>query len=298
MGGDYRKRAFKQVFSVSGIVSLHYFEFHKNYSFAGERHDFWEIVYVDKGEFIAEADGKAILLKKGELIFHKPGEFHTVKATGEKACNLMILTFFCRSAAMHFFENKIFMITGEQRALLAKLLSEGRAVYEGPFDRTEQKELIRRKDAPVGGEQLVKLYLEQLLISFRREDGSISKGERLPYSVRDAAENAQITEILSYFDRHLGEEITMERLCRRFGVGETYLKSLFRKKVGDSPIHHLLLLRIAEAKRLIREEGYNFTQIAELCGFHSIHYFSRAFKAVTQMTPSEYALSVKAYAEK
>ena len=42
----------------------------------------------------------------------------------------------------------------------------------------------------------------------------------------------------------------------------------------------------------------NFTQISETLGYSSIHYFSRQFKKLTNMTPSEYASSIKALSEK
>ena len=58
-------------------------------------------------------------------------------------------------------------------------------------------------------------------------------------------------------------------------------------------ISYLARTRISEAKRLIHEGSYSFTQIAELTGFDNIYYFSRRFKELTGMTPSEYALSVR-----
>lgn len=36
--------------AVDAIVTVHYFEYAKNYVFEGEKHDFWELLYVDKGE--------------------------------------------------------------------------------------------------------------------------------------------------------------------------------------------------------------------------------------------------------
>lgn len=52
-------------------------------------------------------------------------------------------------------------------------------------------------------------------------------------------------------------------------------------------------MKIEAAQRMIREGACNFTEIAALLGYSSIHYFSRHFKKVTGMTPSEYASSVK-----
>ena len=57
-------------------------------------------------------------------------------------------------------------------------------------------------------------------------------------------------------------------------------------------------MKIEEAKKLMREGKYNFTQISDILGYTSIHYFSRQFKNVTDMTPSQYVLSVKSKASR
>ena len=56
-------------------------------------------------------------------------------------------------------------------------------------------------------------------------------------------------------------------------------------------------LKIRAAKEMIREGRLNFTQIAARLGFQSVHYFSRRFKLLTGMSPSEYADSVKMLSE-
>ena len=48
---------------------------------------------------------------------------------------------------------------------------------------------------------------------------------------------------------------------------------------------------------MIRTGRMNFTQISETLGYTSIHYFSRQFKKIAGMTPSEYASSIKAVAD-
>ena len=70
---------------IDRIITVHYFEYGPDYAFAGESHDFWEIVYVDKGEIIAQAGDVEHLLQKGQMLFHEPGEFHTLKAAGGRA---------------------------------------------------------------------------------------------------------------------------------------------------------------------------------------------------------------------
>ena len=46
----YEALPLKSALCVEAIVSVHYFEYSSNYYFEGEQHDFWEFLYVDKGE--------------------------------------------------------------------------------------------------------------------------------------------------------------------------------------------------------------------------------------------------------
>jgi ATP-binding cassette subfamily B protein len=56
-----------------------------DFSYDGEKHPFWELVFLDKGELEVIADDKVALLKKDELIFHKPDEFHSIICNGKIA---------------------------------------------------------------------------------------------------------------------------------------------------------------------------------------------------------------------
>lgn len=105
--------------AVDAIVTVHYFEYAKNYVFEGEKHDFWELLYVDKGEVEVMADSTGYRLRQGDMIFHKPDEFHNVFANGVVAPNLVVVSFVCRSAAMSYFEGKILRLDGDERALLS-----------------------------------------------------------------------------------------------------------------------------------------------------------------------------------
>ncbi|MBC1397657.1 cupin domain-containing protein [Listeria fleischmannii] len=97
----------KRLLNVQSIVTVYYFEFSKNYLFAGEQHDFWEMVYVDKGELEVSAGKEGYELKEGDIIFHKPNEFHNLWANGVSAPNVLVVSFVCSSEGMRFFENKI-----------------------------------------------------------------------------------------------------------------------------------------------------------------------------------------------
>ena len=71
-----------QNFFVDTIYTVHYFEYSNTFSFEGESHDFWEFIYVDKGNVNIVAGSEPISLVKNEIFFHEPNEFHSVKTDG------------------------------------------------------------------------------------------------------------------------------------------------------------------------------------------------------------------------
>ena len=90
--------------------------------------------------------------------------------------------------------------------------------------------------------------------------------------------------------------MTIEQICRDNLIGRSQLQKIFREKCSKGVIEYFSSMKIDVAKQMIRTNHMNFTQISEQLGYTSIHYFSRQFKKITGMTPSEYASSIKAMA--
>lgn len=118
---------------IEEIVSIHYFEYMSNFFFEGESHDFWEFCYVDKGEVEVTADNISHTLHKGQIIFHKPNEFHMLKANGKIAPNLVVMSFHCASPDMDFFCDKLLALTDSEQNLLAQIITEAKNVSLRPW---------------------------------------------------------------------------------------------------------------------------------------------------------------------
>ena len=76
------------------------------------------------------------------------------------------------------------------------------------------------------------------------------------------------------------------------------LQQIFHAETGGGVMEYFGRRKIEAAKEMIRRDDGNFTEIANRLGYQSIYYFSRHFKKVTGMTPSEYASGVRALAAK
>ena len=78
MKDDFIRQDLSAVLEVDKLITLFYMELPKDFCYDGERHDFWEMVYIDKGEMLCVADQNRFTLKSGEVTFHRPNEFHNL----------------------------------------------------------------------------------------------------------------------------------------------------------------------------------------------------------------------------
>lgn len=291
---DFTKTKLKLEIEVSHLITLHYFEFAKDYIFAGEQHDFWELVYVDAGEIEVTADHNGYVLKQGDIIFHQPNEHHSLWANNRIAPNVIVITFECRSPAMRFFENKTFHLGNGDRNLLASVLKYGFQAFEPPFDDPRYNRLVGKSDAAFGAEQHIRLYLELFLMSIISQRYTDTGGKRLSTAAKERSENDVTGKLIAYMDEHITGDLTLEQMCELLHISKSFLVRLFKQKTGQSVMKYYKNLKIEKAKNLIRECRHNFTEIAEMLQYASIHSFSRQFKHVTGQTPSEYSRSVQA----
>lgn len=98
-------------------------------------------------------------------------------------------------------------------------------------------------------------------------------------------------------EENVRARISIDQICRDNLVSRSILQKLFRNHADCGPIDYFSNIKIEAAKQMIRNQHMNFTQIADNLGYNSIHYFSRQFKQLTGMTPSEYASSIKSLSE-
>ncbi len=293
----YESVKLKQDLVIHEVISIHYFEYFSDFSFPGESHDFWEFLCVDKGEVNILIDRNLVELHKNDIVFHKPNEFHSVIANGISAPNLVVISFRCKDPYMQFFKDKIFSIQENERALLASIIQEARLAFEGRLDDPYQEKLKRHKKRNFGSEQLIKLYLEQFLITlFRRLHDKTEHRKNAKFSKPSAQDSLE--KIHHYMEEHIHLPLRIRQICRDNLISRSKLQNLMMQESGKGIIEYFSHLKIEKAKSMIRTGDYNFTQTAEMLGYSSIHYFSRQFKKLTGMSPSEYASSIKAMAEK
>ena len=293
MSVEFTRVNFDRVFNVEKIITIFYMEFSKNFCYEGEKHDFWEMVYIDKGEMICTADKNRFVLKSGEMTFHKPNEFHNLSGDGSASPNVSIITFECKSRAMKYFEGKIFRLDTEEKNMLSILFEEGLSCFR-LVDKNNPllQKLEKIENAPFGSSQMTKNLLEIFLIMLSRKKDVLTKSMRRNYVIDGVDVPYNVKEILDFLQQNIYENITIGDVARFVGKSESTVKQLFSRYRKNGIMHYYNSLKVKEAKRLIREENYNMAQISDMLGFDNPQYFSKCFKAFSNMTPSEYKKSI------
>lgn len=286
---NYIKHNIANLINITKIVTIHYYEFGKNFYYDGESHNFWEMVYVDAGNVIIKADNKEFHLKQGDVIFHKPNEFHTLETDKENTANVVVISFVCSSQSMSFFKGKTMTIPSKLKKNISVIIEEYSQTFKSMATGDIKLEL--KDNPPIGGQQMIKTYLEQFLILLIRSENN--NHDLRVFPSKESIENHLVSQVIQIIEENTYNKITVDQICNQLNYSRTYLSKIFKAVSGYTILEYILKHKIREAKKLIREEKYNFTQISYLLAFDNPHYFSAVFKKVSNMTPTDYKNSVK-----
>ena len=250
------------------------------YFFSGESHDFWEILYVLKGDVCLTADNKIITLTEGQLVFHKPNEFHSIRTNMDKHTDLFIMSFSCVSKMMKVFENSIFQLTTNQKKELLSIIELLKPDHKQKIDEfisTASLDVIFK--SPVKA-NLLKNRTENFLISM------YTSGEVNTQLVNNT-ETAVYAHALRIIDEHIYSKLMLNELANMCHVSLSYLKKIFAKYSGLGIHEYILKNKISTAKQMLMG-GETVTEISEKLAFSSQNYFSTAFKRETGVSPKNY----------
>lgn len=285
---EFEIHPIKREITIDGFNSIYYFEFGKNFSHAPEKHNFWEMVYVDGGEVIAVTDGLGQTLTQGQVIFHRPMEVHAHVSNKVVPNNMLVLSFTTSSPAMDFFDKKIFTLDKTGKTLLTLFIKEATVALGKIPGEYSNKNPIDFSASPFGSVQLLECYLTELLLLLSRTDENSGIKVKRNDDSKELAQSSIIELICAYLKDNVDSSITLSDICSKFFIGKSQLCMLFKEYIGESPIEYYSRLKMSRAKKLLLRDELSVSNISDILGYSSIHNFSRAFKKSTGTSPAEY----------
>lgn len=281
---------------VDGVVSVFYSDISQNFRSCGEKHDCWELVYVDNGHIHVETEKRTYFLAQGQITFHAPMEYHRHISPISQS-SLCICAFTSHDPLLYTLSNGPYILDESQRKLLAQTLKYGTNIFSSLVDAKDALYLIKKPDVTAVEEQIFTNYLELFLLFCLRH---LSSEKTVSNSVdADMLAKSRISDLgkraLDYLMQHLYENVSIPKICKELQCSKTTLSTAFKAYTGVSVIPYFNRLKIEAAKEMIRSENVSITEIASRLNFCNLNYFSTAFKQYTGMYPREYAKSIKIY---
>lgn len=258
---------------ISGPDRILYQQREQGFVFAGEAHPMAELIYVDQGSLHSVAEGKDLLLEQGELMFFGPNQWHMYYADMDMAPRFASISFGLEGVDITPLLNRKFSPPRQVTALLQQLLQE------------QERMEAYAADMIISQLRLI------LLILLRQQTAPRSEKPRQENVLH--SDNAIIRQAQQYISTHVREKMTVPSVARQADVSPSYLTALFHKHLQISPGEYIRRVKLEESKQLIRENNLNFTEIAALLQYSTVHHFSRQFKEKFGVTPTEYAKSIR-----
>ena len=97
-----------------------------------------------------------------------------------------------------------------------------------------------------------------------------------------------IDAVLAYIDDNYMKDISSSDIANFIRLNRSYLFKLFKQQTGMSVSQYLIQYRINKACEFLTEYNFSIGQIARMVGIDDIYYFSKLFKKITGLTPTEY----------
>jgi AraC-like DNA-binding protein len=264
--------------NITGFYTAFALKHPEKYVFEGEAHNFWEVMYVKKGSVSVSADERIYELGEGEMIFHKPMEFHKFINTGESKLSIFVISFSATGSLMKKFENGVFILSREQQYEFCSLMDYLRDCCTKNF---ADKGFSFFEDCDV-----TQWHINILKNAFELFLLRDLMGNRVIKPALSTAEAIVFKEAVKYMHNNIHLPLNVNDISGSCNVSLSYLKKIFSKYAGIGVHEYFLNLKITEATKLLKE-GISVTETAERLSFSSQNYFSTVYKRVTGSTPNK-----------
>lgn len=243
-----------------------------DYHLPGDAHPYYELTYIDHGALDTTVDGKSYPLSKYDLMIYTPGQKHSHWTNSDGHCSYLTVLFKMDDALPEELKNRRFHCRKDIYQVLCRFM---KAIQNDGYLNQE----------------LAILYLKEVLIllhqfDFKEAADAAANPMQLHY------ESTLLNEILAYISSNMYASFTVEELCAKFSISRSSLQNLFRANLHTSPKQYISNKKLEKAKQLIQQHKHTISEISDLLGFTSIHYFSRKFKTQFGISPTEYARSI------
>lgn len=253
-------------FTVTEIHTAFDFKWDYEFSFDGEMHPFWELVFVKNGEVSVTEDDRVYNMCSGQLIFHAPMEFHRIRVPQGKSANVLVVTFYSTGNLPDILSKGIFNISTDCADVLCRVFNYCREVYE--------------KTAKPYSNVAARCGIASLCCHIAQNYEPSNDHE-------DMKNQNYYHNIVRIMKEGVEDALTLPQIAKKAAVSVSTVKVVFSEFTGMGPKSYYNSLRTKKAAELLCK-GMSAKEVAERMNFSSPNYFCDFFKKQYGEQPGAY----------
>jgi AraC-like DNA-binding protein len=273
-------------------VDARFYVYDKQHHIRLNRHDYFEVFYLEKGELVCRIQDRLFTMREGDLVVISSTQYHTMQLPQRVSMPAR-----ARAAALYFMPEAIRSTdgSGEDTEYLMPFLLQDVTFPHVIAARTgvprEVFNLIKNIHAELPATNVrarlaVRTYLKMALLLlvnyFADHRGTVETFRRKQSAIE------KLRPIFDYIESHYREPILIETAAGMMGMSKPHFMRLFKQVTGQPFINYLNHFRIAKAQALLVTTELSVAEVSQDVGFCDQSYFGLIFRKLAQMTPLQY----------
>lgn len=265
---------------IDNLFCLFKLNCRSGYTFNGELHNFWECVYVIDGNICVSSDENVYNLSKGDIVFHKPQEFHKFHIEEGASATLFDFSFSFEGNLSEKISGLVCSLNEKQIQIMNMFID----FYNDKCEKNPKAKssIYTYNVLPVFKNdeiymQTVKMYILQLILSLSNDSITLKTVEN--------SETKLLKTAIEIMDSSVESELLINDLAKSLNISLSSLKRLFKKYTGMSVYKFYLTIKIRTATNMLLS-GMSVSEVSNRLGFSSPAYFSAAYKREVGCRPS------------
>lgn len=251
------------------------------------QHDYSELVIVSQGEGKHIIEDQEYYVKEGDVFVIKGNTVHTYSETK----NFYVFNLCYRRQNLLEKESNLKKLPGFQTLFVLEPYFRSKHNFKSKIKleltdfeyikRITEMMLAEYSKEKRNYETRVHSYFRSLIVFLAQKYVINNKN-------KSSSKLLQLANAISYMENNYTKQINLEDLAEKASLSTRHFGRIFKQNYHTTPIKYLIQLRIKHACSLLKESSASITKIAYESGFKDSNYFSRQFKKIMGMPPSEY----------
>ena len=241
-----------------------------------QAHDEYELLYLIHGDIDLGVEGISYHMQPGDLMLIRKSESHSRTFLSTAYYERIVVSFEIDKSDAHenTFEQAMELL------LLTQPLGKHNFFSAAQFPDNHWRYYLDRM-CRYTDPQMCNIYLMPLLNELSEDYEKVrTTSPEISYNL--------VSSIISYINRHLFEDLSLEMICEQFFISKAQINRIFKKNIGSTIWNYIIIKRLFRAKEML-QNGENPTIVCEKCGFNDYSNFLKAFTKAVGISPKKYA---------